>query len=171
MPNFDNGVSSPSAASYSAPLLDFAQFSNWAADDPNEIKRKQQQQQINDQVIAENQQKLDLAKTFQAACRRLRQYCYSGVAMPRRRATSRHHRWRRWSQRQQPAIRQNGRRRRSLPQAPHHRSRQSLCRRQREFDARRRSWQCDFTRHRCIAAGEGRSDWRHRRQYCQGSQG
>lgn len=65
MASFDNGVSSPSPASYSAPLLSFQEFSNWKADDPNELKRKQQQQQINDQTITENQQKLDLAKTFQ----------------------------------------------------------------------------------------------------------
>lgn len=65
MANFDNGVAPPNPASYSAPLLNFAQFSDWSALDPNEVKRNQQQQQINDQLITENQQKLDLSKTFQ----------------------------------------------------------------------------------------------------------
>jgi hypothetical protein len=71
MPNFDNGVSPPNPASYSAPLLNFSQFGNWAADYQNGALGRQQQEQneqikqINAQKIAEAQQKADIAKTFE----------------------------------------------------------------------------------------------------------
>ena len=115
MPYFDNGVSPPRGASYFAPLLNFAQFSDWSALDPNEIKRKQQQQQINDQLIAENQQKLDLAKTFQDGLPRDTQgnidYAKRRRCSPRRVTSRQSCRWRRWSHGRTRPIRRSGRQR------------------------------------------------------------
>jgi hypothetical protein len=65
MASFDNGVSAPGGMSYAAPLLSFQNFSNWAADDPYEAKRKQQEQELNQQRIAAAQRQAELAKTFQ----------------------------------------------------------------------------------------------------------
>jgi hypothetical protein len=72
MANFDNGVSPPSGASYSAPLMNF-NFGDWSALNPDEVKRKQQQQQLNDQTIQQNQQRISqgqrqqqLAEAFQS---------------------------------------------------------------------------------------------------------
>lgn len=64
MPDFSNGVATPGGASYMAPLLNFSNFSNWAADDPYQTTFKQQQQQINQQQIAEQQRKATIAQTF-----------------------------------------------------------------------------------------------------------
>jgi hypothetical protein len=62
---WDNGVSAPAGASYSAPLLSFQQFSNWAADDPYQKVRDEQSKKLNEQRIQAGQQQQDIAKTFQ----------------------------------------------------------------------------------------------------------
>jgi hypothetical protein len=62
--SFPSTVNPPGGASYSAPLLNFSQFANWAADDPYAAKRKEQEQQLNSQAIQQRQQQLDLAKAF-----------------------------------------------------------------------------------------------------------
>jgi hypothetical protein len=56
--SFPSAVSPPGGISYAAPLMKFDNFSNWAADDPYQKIFNEQQQQA-------NQQKLDIAKTFQ----------------------------------------------------------------------------------------------------------
>lgn len=67
---FDNGVSSPGAASFNAPLLNFQQFANWANDfqrgqqNQQQIATGDQQQQINSQKIQQNQQAIDQASAF-----------------------------------------------------------------------------------------------------------
>jgi hypothetical protein len=62
---WDNGVSAPAGASYSAPLLSFQQFSNWAADDPYQKVRDEQSKKLNEQRIQAGQQQQDIARTFQ----------------------------------------------------------------------------------------------------------
>jgi hypothetical protein len=64
MAEFPTAVSPPGGASYSAPLLNFSQFSNWAADDPYKKIFDQQQQQLNSQRLQQGQQQLDVAGTF-----------------------------------------------------------------------------------------------------------
>lgn len=54
---FDNGVSPPGGASYAAPLLNFANFSNWAADDPY-------QQKLEAAKLQQMQQQIELSKAF-----------------------------------------------------------------------------------------------------------
>ena len=72
MANFDSAVSPPSGASYSGPLLNFAQFGNWAADYQNGALGRQQQEQneqvkqLNQQRIAEGQRQQQLAEALQA---------------------------------------------------------------------------------------------------------
>lgn len=68
---FDNGVATPGGASYMAPLLNFSNFSNWAADDPYATSRKQQEQRLNEERIKQaqqqeqvTQQQIDLGKAF-----------------------------------------------------------------------------------------------------------
>jgi hypothetical protein len=78
MPNFDNGVSPPSPASYSAPLLNFQQFANWANDyqqgglnaqqqkaNDQQYQTNTQQQQLNDQRILEGKRQQQLADALQ----------------------------------------------------------------------------------------------------------
>src|SRR4051794_18410341 len=64
MAQFDNGVSAPGGASYSAPLMQFSQFANWGVDDPFKKVFDQQQQQLNAQRLQQGQQQLDIAQTF-----------------------------------------------------------------------------------------------------------
>lgn len=88
MPDFSNGVATPGGASYMAPLLNFAQFGNWAQDFqqgglnsqqqrsndqkysqseqqfPYQLTFDQQQQKMNEQRIAEAKRQADLAKAF-----------------------------------------------------------------------------------------------------------
>jgi len=64
MVGFDSGVSPPGGMSYAAPLMNFANFSNWAADDPYQKIFNEQQQKLNQQRIAAGQQGLDIAGTF-----------------------------------------------------------------------------------------------------------
>src|SRR5260370_37757949 len=64
MAGFDSGVSPPGGSSYMAPLLNFANFSNWAADDPYQKIFNEQQQKLNQQRLAQGQQGLDVAGTF-----------------------------------------------------------------------------------------------------------
>lgn len=64
MAEFPTAVSPPGGASYTAPLLNFQQFANWAADDPYKKVFDQQQQQLNSQRLQQGQQQLDVAGTF-----------------------------------------------------------------------------------------------------------
>jgi hypothetical protein len=64
MADFSSAVNPPGGASYAAPLLNFANFSNWAADDPYKKIFDQQQQQLNAQRLQQGQQQLDVAGTF-----------------------------------------------------------------------------------------------------------
>lgn len=63
MAAFDNGVSSPGGMSYAAPLLNFAQFGNWANDYQQGVTSNQHQQ-LNQQLIADEQRKAQIAQTF-----------------------------------------------------------------------------------------------------------
>src|SRR6266403_264555 len=64
MASFPSTVSAPGGMSYAAPLLSFANFSNWAADDPYQKIFNEQQQKLNQQRIQSGQQGLDIANTF-----------------------------------------------------------------------------------------------------------
>jgi hypothetical protein len=64
MAGFSSDVNAPGGVNYAAPLLNFSNFSNWAADDPYKKVFDQQQQQLNQQAIAKGQNQLDLATTF-----------------------------------------------------------------------------------------------------------
>lgn len=62
---WDNGVSAPGGVSYAAPLMQFQNFSNWAADDPYKKVRDEQQKQLNQQQIAQGQRQQELAAALQ----------------------------------------------------------------------------------------------------------
>jgi hypothetical protein len=64
MADWSSGVSAPGGASYAAPLMNFSNFSNWAADDPSKKIFDQQAQQTNQQRITQGQQAIDLSKAF-----------------------------------------------------------------------------------------------------------
>jgi hypothetical protein len=65
MASFDSGVSPPNPASYAPAPLSFAEFGQWAADDPYKKIFERQQQQLNQQRLQTGQQPLDLAKSLQ----------------------------------------------------------------------------------------------------------
>lgn len=71
MPQFDNGVSSPGGASFSAPVLNYGQFAQWANDFQQGQANQQQQglnQQrstINDQTIQQGQRQQEISNLFQ----------------------------------------------------------------------------------------------------------
>jgi hypothetical protein len=64
MADFSSGVNAPGGVNYAAPLMNFSNFSNWAADDPYKKIFDQQQQQLNQQAIQKGQNQLDLSTTF-----------------------------------------------------------------------------------------------------------
>lgn len=66
MAEFPTAVAPPGGASYAAPLLNFAQFGNWKADDPFKKVRDEQLQQINQQRIQEGQRQQELADALKA---------------------------------------------------------------------------------------------------------
>jgi hypothetical protein len=64
MADFSSGVNAPGGVNYAAPLMNFSNFSNWAADDPYKKIFDQQAQQLNQQAIQKGQNQLDLSTTF-----------------------------------------------------------------------------------------------------------
>lgn len=64
MADFSSGVSAPGGVNYAAPLMNFSNFSNWAADDPSKKIFDQQAQQLNAQRIAQGQTAIDVANVF-----------------------------------------------------------------------------------------------------------
>lgn len=64
MADWSSAVNAPGGISYAAPLMNFSNFSNWAADDPSKKIFDQQAQQINQQRITQGQQAIDLSKAF-----------------------------------------------------------------------------------------------------------
>lgn len=67
---FDNGVATPGGAGYTAPLLNFANFGDWAQDYQRGVSNSQQQglndqtKQLNQQRLTQGQQQIDLAGAF-----------------------------------------------------------------------------------------------------------
>lgn len=64
MAEFPQTVQPPGGASYNAPILNFSQFANWAADDPYAQKFKSQEAQLNDARLQQMQQQIELSKSF-----------------------------------------------------------------------------------------------------------
>ncbi len=65
MADFPSAVSAPGGMSYAAPLMNFAQFGNWAADDPYQKIFNEQQQKLNAQRIQQGQTAIDISQAFQ----------------------------------------------------------------------------------------------------------
>lgn len=65
MAEFPSAVNAPGGISYAAPLMNFSNFSNWAADDPYKKIFDQQARTLNQQRITQGQQAIDLTKVFQ----------------------------------------------------------------------------------------------------------